>query len=637
MSIISFFRGGLLTKEDKKQLAKARKKAIPHLEIFKFHAEELNKFIQRGVVSRDREGKMWFCFLDHLASSLLALYKYNTIILYEHPYCTNHANIDENNLFRFQVDMVMSKAKHSFFTEYPKDSKIDLSNHLVFDIYTIGIKLFDELEQDQYKHYITSLEYKTFLMYDFIYYKDSGVFTKFELNYEKFQRGISLINSQMCKIDSNNISTLLDATYGIIHNVLKSQISDLTGESGRDIYKSFLDKCLIEENMPTVEPVSYYTAFKIWKMARIYQYRHRDVNHDVDTRDIVIDIVNYIKNVEVLGERVYFDLNSKKQKIQFFKKMHELDIDLSHAILHNFKRDNATDKIITNRLTNFNQRDEITIDKSSITSALQRMLIKNIQNNDSPHWKFNNILVHGTKKELLSIIYGFFSILPHTNKHLIGVHKSGGLISHCLNLCIGLNNPVLLFTSYPFIAINPPSEPISDYNGTFLLIDENYKTGFTTSIISEYMNRKHNININNVISIAMFSDYPNISQKDTNINYIANYHGKYIFTLNNNIKDIIDKGICNNIEEYIKTIYHNSANIFKLDKNCQIVNEEFEILLQKACNVRSDGSRILSDGTRALTNSEYLFTLASCFVRILISKFNINIHDYIYIDSVLNP
>lgn len=82
-------------------------------------------------------------------------------------------------------------------------------------------------------------------------------------------------------------------------------------------------------------------------------------------------------------------------------------------------------------------------------------------------------------------------------------------MAHILNICAGCKENVYLFTTFPYVAIHPRSYDIRDENKSFVLVDENYKTGFTSAIAKEYINRKtkHRLDI---LSLIVNNDYKQI-------------------------------------------------------------------------------------------------------------------------------
>jgi uncharacterized protein (UPF0305 family) len=207
-------------------------------------------------------------------------------------------------------------------------------------------------------------------------------------------------------------------------------------------------------------------------------------------------------------------------------------------------------------------------------------------------WKFNRIFENGAKDNLLNLSYALYSLVKEKDSTFVGLYKSGALLAHILNICDGLKDNVYLFTTFPYVAIHPRSFDIRDENKNFIIVDENYKTGFTNLIAKEYINRrkKHSLDI---LSLVLNSDYKQI--KDEEIKTIGSIKNKTL-----NIFDI-DEVSCVDIEKICKYIKENYK---------KYIDDKF---LRDFITIEKNGIKEY-DITRVLSSSVVLFSIAYNFL-----------------------
>ena len=137
------------------------------------------------LVESDEYSKEWINKKSFLAKQALTLYKYGNELIINKFY----DNEEDSRYYFFLLDMIFSKLKRSIFTETPKTE--------IFDVYTFLYKEDLAFTGERLKEYdrndkLFDIEFqrfifKSFLMFDFIYYKDDGIFTRYELNRELFE------------------------------------------------------------------------------------------------------------------------------------------------------------------------------------------------------------------------------------------------------------------------------------------------------------------------------------------------------------------------------------------------------------------------------------------------------------------
>lgn len=589
--------------------------AFRHLEKFKKEATFLNNFVEfesREFPVRLRYSDEWKKFLDHIAGSLLALYKYNTELVNYHPYFTGAKDKIEKYLACFYIDMVVSKAKHSFFTEFPHDSIKDLSNHRILEIYMTGMKLVDRLSINQMRTTLASFHYKIFLMYDFIYCRDKryGVFTDFEKCPVKFNKGIKYFKQPAI----NNLEGLRTYCSDAISSVLKLQLSEeivFNNDDPSSIFSVFVSNS--KHKSYQVEPISYFLAFKIWKIGKLAQVKFKEI-HDKHDNEILDNFLTYISNISELGTKLY---NQKMVERDFLLKLYECDLSLAqmtYSYLHP-KGNNITLRPLEtecNRHINTKQ-SEASIDISNIVSGVAKL--SKINNSEFQKWKFNRIFLTGNKDELLNIINALNSLAKVDNKNLVGLYKSGALLAHCLNVCNGKNKPVYLFTSFPYISLNPLSADLMHLTSNeFILVDESYKTGFTATVVSEYLKRnlRKNKPFCEVVALTQFMQFPQIEKRIplTRLTYIENINDI------NSVKCDFDgkSRLSYDFQKMLEEITYTDMN--ELSK---AIYEESIVHVRK--------NEIESDGARILARTDFLFSIAKHYVDFILNNNKLNNDD----------
>jgi hypothetical protein len=246
----------------------------------------------------------------------------------------------------------------------------------------------------------------------------------------------------------------------------------------------------------------------------------------------------------------------------------------------------------------------IQIDATAVKSALEK-----IHNKGS---KFNKIFNDGTAKEIIDTIYTLEQFINDNNKkdaRLVGLYRSGALMAHCVNIINGLDKEVFLFTSFPYIGLHPMSCNIRDKYNNFIIVDESYKTGFTSLISMIYIARGNNRKSFQTVTLADFKDYPKIELKhdyfDYKITSIATIDKQKTIKLHGIPSDFSKKY---NLQTYFKTIKTIISNLIN-------DNEKFKVFQQdiKKFAITENGNEKYYDVTRVLSHTNLLFMIAIYF------------------------
>ncbi|WP_323590755.1 hypothetical protein [Aliarcobacter butzleri] len=557
-----------------------KNEAYSYLKKFLDTAEILEN-TQSHTIQRD--SKNWYELLDNIGDSINTLYKFHTFLINNHSYF--EAKPYEKQLCSFYMDMFISKIKHTFFTEYPQVPTEELSKNKASGIYINGLKLFENIDETVTQKTLFLFYYKIFLFYDFVYDKDTkkGKFTKFKTDKDKANKTIELLKN----IEMTSIKDFRKSLSKIIPKTINKQLElGLEDEkSPYEIYNSYL------KNDYEIEPLSYFTIFKMWKISKFLQ----DKFEESDNKDLEVfgsifleETKNYIdKSVDII-EKSYKNNSSDI----FTKKTYSLDKEYMEKIIYKYvhqkeeylvKKEIEKIKVdVENKISN--------IDSKVLKDTIEKHILRN-SDLEEP-WKFNRIFENGTKEDLLNLSYALYSLVKEKDSTFVGLYKSGALLAHILNICDGLKDNVYLFTTFPYVAIHPRSFDIRDENKNFIIVDENYKTGFTNLIAKEYINRrkKHSLDI---LSLVLNSDYKQI--EDEEIKTIGSIKNKTL-----NIFDI-DEVSCVDIEKFCKYIKEN---------HLKYTDDKF---LKEFITIEKNGIEEY-DITRVLSSSVVLFSIAYNFL-----------------------
>lgn len=557
-----------------------KNEAYSYLKKFLDTAEILEN-TQSHTIQRD--SKNWYELLDNIGDSINTLYKFHTFLINNHSYF--EAKPYEKQLCSFYMDMFISKIKHTFFTEYPQVPTEELSKNKASGIYINGLKLFENIDETVTQKTLFLFYYKIFLFYDFVYDKDTkkGKFTKFKTDKDKANKTIELLKN----IEMTSIKDFRKSLSKIIPKTINKQLElgFKDEKSPYEIYNSYL------KNDYEIEPLSYFTIFKMWKISKFLQDKFEESdNKDLEDFGSIFleETKNYIdKSVDII-EKSYKNNSSDI----FTKKTYSLDKEYMENIIYKYvhqKEEHLVKKEI----------EKIKVDVENKTSNINSKVLKDtiekhiLRNSDLEEpWKFNRIFENGTKDNLLNLSYALYSLVKEKDSTFVGLYKSGALLAHILNICDGLKDNVYLFTTFPYVAIHPRSFDTRDENKNFIIVDENYKTGFTNLIAKEYINRrkKHSLDI---LSLVLNSDYKQI--EDEEIKTIGSIKNKTL-----NIFDI-DEVSCVDIEKFCKYIKENYK---------KYIDDKF---LKEFITIEKNGIKEY-DITRVLSSSVVLFSIAYNFL-----------------------
>ena len=286
---------------------------------FKKYARKLDDII---FIKREELSKEWIEKKVDIGNSILSLYNFNNYLL--------KTKKIKDRYYTFYFDLILSKIKHSLFTETPKNEIIDIHTFLVDEIAFIGENLLNIDEDDKkFKLEYQRFVFKIFLMYDVIYFKDEAIFTRFDLN-----RG--LFNSIKKRILDSYNEDISFRDYGkdLIIRLLEATLDYYHYEYTDDVYKSIIDYYKKKE-IVLFEPLSYYLIFKIWKYAKLIQstLEYLDKKElDEEKKEFKNDMDDYIHDGIDIIDDFY---NAKITNNTLFYKFYEIDKDIFDSYILN--------------------------------------------------------------------------------------------------------------------------------------------------------------------------------------------------------------------------------------------------------------------------------------------------------------
>jgi len=520
------------------------------------------------LINNDEYSKEWIDKKVLLSKQALSLYKFgNELILNKFK-----NNLENVRLKSFYLDLIISKLKHSIFTETPKTELLDTYSILYKEDIAFTAQRLKTYNGNDKMFYIEFQRFifKTFLMYDFIYYNNHGIFTRFKLD-EK------LFNSNR-DIFSFNCSTFRDFGGDIIKKYLINTLKYYNINSNNP-YKTLVELAK-KDKIYTLEPFSYYLAYKIWKFSRMIRNTLEFLNqeeHKKHKDNFHIKIKDYMqKNLEVIDDFY----NNKINNLKLFELFYEFDKPilefLMKDILPEYKENFLENKFSEGKQKKYNDK------------SLQDIMSKTIDNEVYKKYKFHRLLEDkNISIDNITYLVDRLSDCIDNEKYndydIVAMLRSGILSAHMINVSKGLNKIIYMFSSYPYLSILPRTA--NSVNNKIVVIDESIKSGFSFRLFVMYKKKLLRLynNQNFKYKLLTFSNFLSFNKDD------KNYNLDYLVDIK-----IVDKKLCIDKDKIV--INDVKSNIFDwydfLDTIKDIDKDEF----RKTAIVdnRLDITRILS-------------------------------------------
>jgi len=420
------------------------------------------------LVNRNEFSKEWIEKKISLAKQSLSIYKFgNDLVL----------NKENNRLYFFYLDLIMSKLKHSIFTETPKSEKLDIFPFIFKeDIYYTAKRLYEIKNYKDFDIDFQRLVFKLFLMYDFIFYKENGVFTRFKLNktlFYKVKNVFKFKNNGFRMFGSNLIKNYLNDTLNFY------------GKRTTNPYKEFVEAAQNKQVFP-IEPLSYYLAYKIWKFSKMIRstLEFKDLkereNYKIEFYKKIHDYISYsLDNIQQF-------YGKKINNLQYFSNMAKIDFkildDIMKDILKDYQQEDYNyEKYYKNENFYFNEEKEFDIGD---------ILKFTINNKSYEKYKFYRVLENNkvTVEDITALCEALISNEKTLKDYdLIAMARGGILPAHIINVIKKLNKVVYIFSSYPYISILPRT--LFSKSHRVIVIDESIKSGFSFKLFAIYKKR----------------------------------------------------------------------------------------------------------------------------------------------------
>lgn len=486
-----------------------------HLVDFIKHSEKLTSLYQ---VQRDDYDENWIDIKTSISNSIISLYKFSNLLFFSNKFKNNKNDL---RFYAFYFDLILSKLRHSLFTETPKKSYLDIHTYTAEDIAYIGEELLNnsELSKD-FEIDFQRFVFKIFMMYDFIFYEENGIFTRFKLDASIYSK----IKKEVFTFENKRDSSIRDYGKEIIENILSITIKNqnYTYDDTKNIYENFIN-ISIDKNKEIllIEPLGYYLAFKIWKIAKVIQSTlefKKTEDMQVEKEKFKNIFTNYLNESKDIISHFY---DGKITNREFFHKMAILDkkIISEHllvAILPAYKKQDFSLCQL-----NYNNNIQYEVEENSLSGILDKM----ISNKEHDRFKFYRVLEDKniTISDIGYIIKLLSNQMPSCEEdfEIVGMLRSGVLLAHCINVSNSFNKPIYMFSSFPYISMLPRTALST--GDRIVFIDESIKSAFSTVLATLYKQRTNYFNnistYNYTTSVNTIVNFKNFKKSNLTIPY----------------------------------------------------------------------------------------------------------------------
>jgi hypothetical protein len=642
------------------------------------HSEELEKSFR---IERHEFDSKWIKAKYDIASSASYIYIFTGKLIREIKNNSQEFAKDIKNAryYFFYIDMILAKLSNTVFTETPKTAQLDILSRSAKEIAIIGENLL-YIAQNSYNkdrtlnkdtESINNKEYfdthfqryflKVFTLFDFAYSGKVGVFTRFTLNKELYEKNklylkeidnnqkklsqflqyslvkniensLNIPNKHLLKLKKLNftsspkILTIQDFQYQWIELCKKSNINHLK------TYKDFVKR---NENIATpVEVFSYILSSKLWRFTKYLHDTPEYINKNTKDESILEfnkKITAYTKKNLSFIDNYY---HQKTTNLEYFSQVATLD--------EKFIKDSIFDSILMKYTKNTTQSIKIQIpDRNKSPNlfitpltqqdekkhSLSKLVTYMIENKKDEKFKYYRIFEKGSAEEIAWSIEYLYTDIENTidsdklkNTHFLGLLRSGSFLAHALTIINWYKNNAKYqiassILTYPYISLEP-REIFDRDNGNerhIIYIDEAVKSQFSLSIADTYRKRVlyfHDIPIEDredAFALVNFKKYHSLNMKKSvspkihssmDIDIISDNGKSYIST---------DKKVTNH---HPKNIFQ-WKDFFKELKSNTITDLKKEVYDYSIIN--NDALEKRLDITKVISNSFLLFKIATFF------------------------
>jgi len=521
-------------------------------------------FSEYKVYNRSLFSKECVNFNTNISLSLNYLYKTSIPLYKALKSYNNNYDYKKRRYYSFYYDFIVSKPSSTIFTETPKDVKVNLfpltpkgiaeQNYFLFKLiqdYKLNNELSNEtswwkkiinffrkisygltklnLQDETRKNFESTFDtyfqiffMRTFLYYDFIFYKDKGVFAKytfkkedtvelFERIKEVFLRFLESENTDKREFYFKAIIVAINEAFPENKRKVDYKIDDI---EHHEIYKKYVlhqEKYIhYKDKLIKFEPFTYVLANKIWKFDRIYQNRLEGAD---DSQNYHKLIKKYIVNSLNTFDKYY---RGNISRYELFGKIALLDKEVINSIYEKYLADidNADTRMcqLASKPENQDsdkaegQKDQTpdnadTDENNEKSSSLDDIIKYMYDTKKHEKLKFHRILEKAKKNDLEVLTNAFYDMInKELNKELnkegnkkcdiyyIGILRSGSFLAHIVNIMSKNEKPAFSVITHPYLSILPRKKFLRKANDSLRIvyIDEAIKTGYSVQIVDTY-------------------------------------------------------------------------------------------------------------------------------------------------------
>ena len=490
------------------------------------------------IYNRDLLSPNWIKFNQNIANSLSYLYTFSIPLLKKLKAYEPNFDYSNTRYYSFYFDFIVSKPSNTIFTETPKDTKVNLfpltakgiiselkylfriiddysdnkskGKNLLKNVKYFFSKLnIDDTKREEFprifNRHFQIFFHRSFLYYDFIYYKDEGIFSKSEYSKELFDVQRKTINELINK-DSSSLDDMRNFfNKAVIVNISQSlgfyendiQLKKIEEYKHNDIFESYVayqkfHKKEVNE-LVRFEVFSYVLANKIWKMDRFYQNRLEEFNvNNVSDNKYIEKMKKYINDYLDIVHSYYIELNDT---YAVYEKISDIDKEILEYLYDDVIQDiQVCDTSVIPKMEIYN-KTKIN-NNLSINSIVEDYAI-DLKKYEK--FKFHRILENANKDELIYLTNEFYNYISEKesvhsgtecNIYFIGILRSGSFLAHVMNVLFENDKIVTSVITYPYLSILPRNFFSDNADNKkkikSIYIDEAIKSGYSVNTANIY-------------------------------------------------------------------------------------------------------------------------------------------------------
>ena len=415
----------------------------------------------------------------------------------------------------FNNNLIASKVKHFFFREMPKDHRNEPFFHIDRDIFELGQRLWDLIEQrdlKNYKYFVFRYFYLLKLFYAFVYdsYRDEGVFLHFQYDkkiYEQCMQELADPDTMTTEISLREyIHNLMPCLCGLYLQNMGLLEKHIQEHSVREMFSAFVRAHNAGLDI-RVEPLTWHLADTLLKIDGLIQdslefvsKEHRAANEHL----LVQKVKDFIQTFLQMGKRLYDtdrmqDEDVYELEVQFLYDFVDqsmrlpLDKDTSQGIMKQLSH------IFPGHLSSPAQKENASEAHEDLREKIQGKLGRF----DEKSLKVEDILEKLNFEEIRVLLRDYAALRP-------AIDPKKDFLIHMFNIYHKQELPVWMFKAFPYIHIHPlHQDSMKNTGGRALVFDESVKTRFTYSLFKAFIDRNafHSFDSYEIFTLFAHQEY----------------------------------------------------------------------------------------------------------------------------------